>query len=73
MKEFLQQNWIFITYIVSITYCVWRFKKRYQKTSLDGVIGVTPGLDTIGLICIAPLLMLGDVIATAVQYIRKKK
>jgi hypothetical protein len=60
-------NWetiFWIYYVLSVGYCMWRLFKRYQKSSLDGVIGVTPGLDLIVVIVLGPLLAIVDIIAT---------
>lgn len=53
-----------IIYIVSIVYCLWRIFKQYKKVSLDGVIGPTPGLETIFVLFFAPLLAAVDITLT---------
>lgn len=53
-----------IIYIVSITYCLWRAFKSYKRYTLDGVIGATPGLETLAIIIFAPLLAAIDISLT---------
>ena len=60
---------IWLIWVVSIIYCIWRFYKRYQHSSLDGVIGPTPGLDIIIVVAFAPLLAFVDLIVTGFKYI----
>jgi hypothetical protein len=56
-----------IIYIFSAIYCIYKLNKRYQKTDLGGGIGVSPGLDTIMVVLLAPFLMVVDV---ALSWIR---
>lgn len=53
-----------IGYLLSIVYCLWRAYASYKRTSLDGVIGPTPGLDMIVFILFAPVLALVDIVLT---------
>jgi hypothetical protein len=38
---------IWIIYIISVVYCLYKLGKRHQKNDLGGGIGTSPGLDTI--------------------------
>ena len=48
---------------------MWRLFKRYKKTSHDGVIGVTPGLDLIAVIFLAPILTIVDIVVSWVMMV----
>lgn len=60
-----------IIYITSIAYCLWRVIKSYNRTSMDGVIGPSPGLDTIMLIVFAPVLAVVDVSLTWIRLVKE--
>lgn len=66
-----------LAYLISVPYVIWRMIKRYSKTSLDGVIGTTPGFDTIIFVGAAPFWMVVDLIITwvmmAIQYTKSKR
>ena len=51
----------FYIYLVSVTYCLWRVFKSYKRTSMDGVTGTTPGLETLAIIVFAPVLAIVDI------------
>ena len=55
---------ILFIYVISIVYCLWRLFKSYKRFSLDGVIGPTPGLETLFIIFFAPLLAAVDITLT---------
>ena len=67
--ELTQSTLIGISYLVAVPYVLWRMFARYSKTSLDGVIGTTPGFDTIIFVCIAPVWMVLDLIITWIMKI----
>jgi len=58
-----------IGYFLCVVYCMWRLFKRYKKTSHDGVIGVTPGLDLIAVIFLAPILTIVDIVVSWVMMV----
>jgi hypothetical protein len=60
-----------IIYISSITYCLWRIIKSYGRISMDGVVGPSPGLDTIMLIVFAPVLAVVDVSLTWIRLMKE--
>lgn len=60
-----------IIYIVSIAYCLWRVIKSYGKMSMDGVVGTSPGLDTIMLLVFAPVLAVIDVSLTWIRLMKE--
>ena len=64
-------NVLGLVYVVSIAYCVWRLVKRYNKSSHDGVTGPTPGMDIFGIVFLAPILMVVDIITTWIIMIRR--
>jgi hypothetical protein len=64
-------NIFWAIYVISAIYCVWRFNKRYQKSSHDGVIGPTPGLDLLAVLFLAPVLAAADLIVTGFMLAKK--
>ena len=60
-------------YFISLIYCIWRFKKGSEKFSLDGVIGVSPGLETIAVLAFPTVLAIGDLVVTGVNKLFKTK
>lgn len=66
-----------ICYLISVPYVIWRMIKRYSKTSIDGVTGMTPGFDSLIFVSTAPFWMVVDLIATWVilfiEYRKNKK
>ena len=64
---------IWYIYIVSIAYCLWRIFKSYKRNFGDGnPIGPTPGLDTIFVMMLAPLLAVIDVTMTWIRLVDRK-
>ena len=63
-------NIYIIIHIFCVIYCLWRINKRYNKVSLDGVIGVTPGLDTVIIVLLAPILAIIDITVTWINMIK---
>ena len=61
--------WLF--HVICIFYCLWRLRVRYNKVSTDGVTGISPGLDTIMVIFLAPILAIIDVIVSWVTLVIK--
>ena len=62
---------IWYIYIISIAYCIWRMSKSYKKAfGENNPIGPTPGLETIFILCFAPVLAVVDITLT---WIRKVK
>lgn len=62
-----------VVYTLSLLYCIWRFKKRSDRTSLDGVIGTSPGLETVAAVILAPILAIGDLVVTGIKKAFKNK
>ena len=58
---------IWIIYILSVVYCLYKLAKRHQKNDLGGSIGTSPGLDTIMVVVLAPFLTLVDVSLTWIR------
>ena len=62
---------IWIIYLISVLYCITKMYKSYtRKYDISNPIGPTPGLETLAIIIMAPVLMAVDVSAT---WIRKYK
>jgi hypothetical protein len=60
-------------WIVSIAYCIYKLYKGYERSSLDGVTGVTSGLDTILIIVLGPVYMIADLVVTLVNRINERR
>ena len=59
---------MFLTfYLVSIVYCIWRMTRSYMKTHGNNVIGSSPGLETLAIIVMAPVMMVVDVSLTWIR------
>jgi hypothetical protein len=58
---------IWIIYLLSIVYCIYQLNKRYQKNDLGGSIGMSPGLDTLMVVLLAPILAVIDVSLTWIR------
>jgi len=56
-----------IIYLLCAVYCFIKLQKSYKKRSLDGVIGVSPGLDAIMIIILSPVLAIIDVSLTWIR------
>ena len=65
---------IWYIYIVSISYCIWRMTKGYKKAFGSGnPIGPTPGLETLFILCFAPVLAAVDITLTWIRKIKEYK
>lgn len=54
-------------YLVSVIYCIWRMTRSYMKTHGNNVIGSSPGLETLAIIVMAPVMMVVDVSLTWIR------
>lgn len=57
--------WIF--YGISVFYCVWRMTRSYMKSHGNNVIGSTPGLETLAILVMAPVMMIVDASMTWIR------
>jgi hypothetical protein len=58
-------------YLISIAYCIWRMTKGYKKSFGDGnPIGPTPGMETLFILCFAPILAAVDITLTWIRKIK---
>lgn len=65
---------IWYIYIVSIFYCLWRMTEGYTKSfGKNNPIGPTPGLETLFILCFAPVLAAVDITLTWVKKIKEYK
>ena len=62
---------IWFIYIFSVFYCVFRMYKSYMKSHGNNVIGSSPGLETLAIIALAPVLMVVDVSMTWIRLYRE--
>lgn len=58
-------------YVICFTYCMIMSFKRWNRDVMTGGLGITPGLDTIGIIIMAPFLAPVDIVITWVNYYKK--
>lgn len=64
---------LFIIYLVSIVYCVWKMTRSYMKTNEVDPTYASPGLETLAILLMAPLLMAVDISATWINRYRASK
>ena len=65
---------IWYIYIVSIAYCLWRMTRGYKKAfGRNNPIGPTPGLETLFILCFAPILAAVDITLTWIRKIKEYK
>lgn len=57
-------------YLVSVIYCVYRMYRSYRKRDVDPIYA-TPGLETLAIMVLAPVLMVVDVSMTWVRLYRE--
>ena len=66
-----------IIHIVCVIYCLLRLYNRYHQSSLDGVTGTSPGLETVVMIFFAPIFAIVDIVLlaifTSIRYHRNQK
>jgi hypothetical protein len=62
-----------IIYLVSVFYCVWKMVRSYIKKNGQDVVYATPGLETLAIIVMAPVLMVVDVTLTWVRLYKESK
>jgi hypothetical protein len=65
-------------HLICVVYCFWRLIIRYWKTIEDGAVNVTPALDSIMVLMLAPALAIVDVSITWYEmtrdyYFKKRK
>ena len=58
---------VVIVYLLSVVYCLYKLSKRHQNNDLGGGIGTSPGLDTIMVGLLAPILAVVDVSLTWIR------
>lgn len=63
----MSQNIVVIIWILSAIYCLYKLYQRSKASSLDGVIGYTPGLEVIMVIILGPLLAIIDMSLTWIR------
>jgi len=56
-----------VIYLVSVFYCIWRMVRSYVKRNGGDVVYATPGLETLAIIVMAPVLMVVDVTLTWIR------
>ena len=58
-------------HIICIIYCMYQLIKKYNKISNPGMVGVSPGLETIMVIVLAPALAVVDVSLTWIRWYKE--
>jgi hypothetical protein len=58
-------------HIICVIYCYYQLIKKYRKISNPGMIGVSPGLDTIMVLVLAPALAVVDLSLTWIRLYRE--
>ena len=64
-------NYFGIFYCLCMIYCLYKLLQRYEKSHLGGGIGVSPGLDVLMVLALAPFLTLVDVSLTWIRIYRE--
>lgn len=72
MTKIIEFLYSFPFYPICLGYWAWRSMKRWSKSSLDGVIGASPGTDMIAAVFLAPILAPIDMGISVVQYLIRK-
>ena len=57
--------WTF--YVISVIYCFYHLTKRWSRDVRTGGLGINPGLDSLAVVMLAPILMVVDVTLTWVR------
>jgi hypothetical protein len=57
--------WIF--YVISVVYCFYYLIKRWNRDVMTGGLGINPGLDSMAVVMLAPVLMVVDVTLTWIR------
>ena len=57
---------LFTIYVISVIYCTYKMYRSYAKAKLDPV-HATPGLETLAIIAMAPVLMAVDASMTWIR------
>ena len=57
----------FYFHVICIFYCFYQLIKKYRQVSNPGMIGVSPGLDAIMVVLIAPALAIVDLSLTWIR------
>ena len=57
--------WTF--YIISVIYCFYHLAKRWNRDVMPGGLGINPGLDSLAVLFLAPVLMVVDITLTWVR------
>jgi hypothetical protein len=60
-----------LIYIISVVYCVYKMYRRYSQN--NDPLYSTPGLDTLAILVMAPILMAVDVSMTWIRLYRERK
>ncbi len=56
---------MFLTYyLVSLSYCLLMSFRKWNRDVMSGGLGITPGLDTLGIVIMAPVLAPVDIFLT---------
>lgn len=63
----MKEKIIITIWVLSAIYCLYKLHKRSRSTSLDGVIGHTPGLEVIMVVLLGPLLAVIDMSLTWIK------
>jgi len=58
-------------YLFSVIYCIFRMYKSFVKNHGNNVIGASPGLETLAIIVLAPVMMIVDVSMTWIRLYRE--
>ncbi len=61
---------LFTIYVISVIYCVYKMYRSYSKRKVDPVYA-SPGLETLAILAMAPVLMAVDASMTWIRLYRE--
>ena len=58
-------------YLVCLAYCLFMSFRKWNRDVMSGGLGITPGLDTLGIVIMAPILAPVDIFLTWMRIYRE--
>ena len=64
---------LILIYLVSIVYCIWKMTRSYMKRNEIDPTYASPGLETLAILLMAPVLMAVDISTTWINRYKASK
>lgn len=58
-------------YLICLAYCIFMLTRRWNRDAMAGGLGITPGLDTLGILVMCWILAPVDVVLTWIRLYRE--